>query len=110
MLPFGLANTPATFQDYINNVFKGLLDVICLAYLDNILIFSRTLKEHSKHMTIVFERLCKWNLYCKLSKCILGVIKVTFLGFILTTRGIAIEQNHIQTISGWLESQNVRDI
>ena len=88
-----------TFQDYINNALRGLLDAICLAYLNDVLIFFKTLEEHSKHVKIVFERFCKWNLCCKLLKCIFGVTKVTFLGFILTTRGIAIEQDHIQTIS-----------
>ena len=81
----------ATFQDYINNTLQGLLDVICLAYLNNIFIFSKTFQEHSKHVKIDFERLCKWNLYCKLSKCIFGVTKIIFLGFILTTRNISIE-------------------
>ena len=110
MLHFGLVNALATSQNYINNAFKGLLDVICLAYLDDILIFSRTLEEHFKHVKIVLEHLCKWNFYCKLSKCIFGVIEVTFLGFILTTRGITIEQNRIQTISDWPEPQNVKNI
>ena len=59
VLPFGLANALATVQNYINNALQGFLDVICLAYLDNILIFLRTLKKHSKHVRIVFERLCK---------------------------------------------------
>ena len=110
MLPFRLANAPATFQNYINNAFRGLLNVICFAYLDDIVIFSRTFEEHSKHVKIVFECFCKWNLYCKLSKCIFGVTKVTFLGFILTTRNIAREQDRIQTIFDWLEPQNVKDI
>ena len=95
MLPFKLVNVPATFQDYINNALQGLLDVICLAYLDDILIFSRTFEEHSGHVRIVLKRLCKWNLYCKLSKCIFGVTEVTFLGFNLTTRGIAMEQDRV---------------
>ena len=110
MLPFELANAPATFQNYINNVLRDLLNVICLAYLDDILIFSRTLEEYSKHVKIVLEHLCKWNLYCKLLKCIFVVTKVTFLGFILTTHGIAIEQDRIQTISNWPEPQNVTNI
>ena len=84
---------PATFQDYINNALQGLLDVICPAYLDDIFIFSKTLEKHSRHVRIVLKRLCKWNLYCKLLKCIFGVIKITFLGFIFTTRSIVMEQD-----------------
>ena len=59
VLLFELANAPATFQSYINNAFKGLVDIICLTYLDDIFIFSRTLEVHSKHMKIVLEHLCK---------------------------------------------------
>ena len=59
MLLFGLANALATFKDYINNALSDLLDVICLAYLDDILIFLRTLEEHSKHMKIVLKRFGK---------------------------------------------------
>ena len=61
-------------------------------------------------MKIVLKCFCKWNLYCKLLKCIFRDTKVIFLGFILTTCGIAIEQNHIQAISDWPEPQNVKDI
>ena len=59
VLTFELANAPATFQDYINNALQSVLDVICPTYLDDILIFSRTLEEHARHMKIVLERLCK---------------------------------------------------
>ena len=110
MLPFGLANPPATFQDYINNALQGLLDVICLVYLNDILIISWTLEEHTRHVRIVLKRLCKWNLYCKLLKCIFGVIEVTFLGFILITCNIAIEQDCVRTVFDWPEPQSVRDI
>ena len=91
----------ATFQDYINNALQGLLDVICHLYLDDILIFSKILEEHSGHVRVVLKCFCKWYLYCSLLKCIFGVTKVTFLGFILTTRGIAMEHDCVQTVSDW---------
>ena len=56
-MPFGLANTLATFQAYINEALKGLLDNICVAYIDDIIVFSLNPAEHAKHVRIVLERL-----------------------------------------------------
>ncbi|XP_018429431.1 PREDICTED: uncharacterized protein LOC108802038 [Nanorana parkeri] len=50
VMPFGLCNAPATFQAFINDVFRDLLDVYVVIYLDDILIFSDTLENHRKHV------------------------------------------------------------
>ena len=53
---FGLANTPSTFQNYINDVLRpDILDVFGTAYVDDILIYSQTLKEHRKHVKLVLS-------------------------------------------------------
>ena len=57
VLPFGLTNGPATFQSYINDVLRDLLDVTCTAYLDDILIYSDNELEHEAHVKQVVERL-----------------------------------------------------
>ena len=54
---FELVNAPATFQAYINWVLAGLIDIFCVIYLNNILIYSETLKQHHKHVKKVLERL-----------------------------------------------------
>jgi hypothetical protein len=56
-MPFGLTNAPATFQGYINEALRGLSDVFCKAYLDDILIYSRTKEEPTKHLHQVLQRL-----------------------------------------------------
>jgi hypothetical protein len=58
-MPFRLANAPATFQSYIHNALGGLLDRICVVYLNNILIYSEDKKEHDKHIKEVLDRLVK---------------------------------------------------
>ncbi|EDN02416.1 hypothetical protein HCAG_00280 [Histoplasma mississippiense (nom. inval.)] len=68
VMPFGLANAPATFQAYINNALSDLLDICCVVYLDDILIFSNSKQEHKVHVTKVLERLERANLFAKLSK------------------------------------------
>ena len=57
VMPFGLANAPATFQAYINRALTGLVDVTCVVYLDDILIYSADVSEHWQHVKEVLERL-----------------------------------------------------
>ena len=58
VMPFGLANTPSTFQNYINNVLgPDILDVFSTAYVDNILVYSQTLKKYQKHIKLVLSQL-----------------------------------------------------
>ena len=57
MLPFGLINGPATYQRYINDVLFKYLDVFYIAYLDDILIYSKDPLEHELHVKLVLERL-----------------------------------------------------
>jgi hypothetical protein len=66
---FGLCNAPATFQVYINQTLSGILDIFCIVYLDNILIFSGTKAEHTNHVQQVLEHLQRFKLYAKASKC-----------------------------------------
>jgi hypothetical protein len=57
VIPFGLTNAPATFQAYINRALRGLVDVICIVYLNDILVFSKSEEEHYEHLERVIERL-----------------------------------------------------
>ena len=50
VIPFGLTNTPATFQAYINKALYSLVDNFCIVYLDDILIFSKTKEEYNQHL------------------------------------------------------------
>ena len=55
VMPFGLANAPATFQVYIHRAFAGLVDVVCIVYLDDILVFSNNENEHWAHVQEVLN-------------------------------------------------------
>ena len=88
---FGLVNTPAMFQEYINRVLHDCLDVTCLAYLDNILIFSEDEVEHTEHIREVLHHLSKAGLYLNLEKCKFWTKWVGFVSYIVTPGGIAME-------------------
>jgi Reverse transcriptase (RNA-dependent DNA polymerase) len=67
-MPFGLTNAPATFQTLMNDIFHDLLDVCVIVYLDDILVYSNSLKDHEQHLRTVLQRLREHKLYGKLSK------------------------------------------
>ena len=57
VMPFGLANAPATFQAYINKALAGYVDVFCVVYLDDILVYSDSLSDHEVHVKKILKRL-----------------------------------------------------
>ena len=85
-VPFGLAQAPAYFQELMTYILKDFNFTI--AYLDNIIIFSKTLQEHLLHIRMVFEKLKSANLSMKKSKCSFLSKEIQYLGHILSATGI----------------------
>ena len=85
-VPFGLAQAPAYFQELMTSILKDFN--FAIAYLDDIIIFSKTLEEHLSHIRMVFEKLCSAKLSMKLSKCHFFSKEIQYLGHILSTKGI----------------------
>ena len=109
-MPFGLTNAPATFQAYINEALKGLLDVTCVAYMDDICIYSDSVEEHAEHVREVLTRLRKAGLYVKLSKCKFDKQEIAFLGYVIGVHGVRMDDAKVKTITDWPVPQNFRDI
>jgi predicted DNA-binding protein YlxM (UPF0122 family) len=110
VMPFGLANAPATFQAYINEALTGLVDIICVAYLDDILIYSANPEDHKDHVRQVLQRLRENGLYAKLSKCEFSTDRVEFLGFVITTEGVVMEPSRVDTIRDWPNPTSFREV
>jgi hypothetical protein len=92
---FNLINAPATFQAYINEALDGYLDAFCVAYMDDICIYSDSLEEHEEYMRKVLNRLRKYGLYAKLFKCEFHKIEVQFLGFSMGIAGVSMNQTKV---------------
>ena len=110
VMPFGLANAPATFQAYINKALAGLVDTICVVYLDDILIYSATPEKHWDHVREVLERLRQYKLYGNLKKCEFSTTKVEFLGFIVSTEGVSMDAERVRTVRDWPRPQSYREV
>jgi hypothetical protein len=110
VMPFGLANAPATFQAYVNTTLAGLLDHFVVVYLDDILIYSRNEDKHHDHVRQVLTRLRKNNLFCKLSKCEFDVKEVEFLGFLVGMEGVRADLKWIHNVVEWPKPESFHDV
>ena len=110
VLPFGLCGGPATFQRYINTMLIEYLNDFCTAYMDDILIFSKSKEDHDKQVRKFLLKLRDAGLQVDIYKSEFGVQKTKFLGLIISTNGIEIDPNKVKTIVEWELPINMRDI
>ncbi|GBG74618.1 hypothetical protein CBR_g19025 [Chara braunii] len=101
VMPFGLTNAPATFQRCMNDLFRPWLDRFVVVYLDDILVFSRTLQEHQGHLRQVLEKLREANFKINAKKCKWAKTQVLYLGHVLDGDGIKPEDSKIAAIRDW---------
>ena len=101
VMPFGLTNAPAVFMDLMNRVCRPFLDKFMIVFIDDILIYSRSQEEHSKHLRQVLETLRAEKLYAKFSKCEFWIREVDFLGPVVSKEGIHVDPSKIKAIDNW---------
>ena len=99
VMPFGLSNAPAVFQELMSAVLQGCNN-FATAYLDDILEFSATLEEHLEHPSIIFDKLRQHKLKLKLKKCDFLKLETNYLGFIISYDGIQPDQKKVKAIRG----------
>jgi hypothetical protein len=108
---FGLTNSPATFQALMNSIFADLIAKRVVAvYLDDILIYTKTIKEHCKVMRKVLCRLEKNNLYLRPAKCKFECTKVKYFGILTRENHVSMYPAKVQAVTDWPTPQNLQDI
>jgi hypothetical protein len=110
VMPFGLSNAPATFQNMMNYIFRDLLDLGLIVYLDDILIYAETEEEHDRIVTEVLKRLAANGLAISQDKCFWSTTRVDFLGYVISKDGIEIAQDKVQYIRDWERPRSLRDV
>jgi len=98
IMPFGLINAPATCQKMINDALRQYLNIFVIAYLDDIIIYSITLKEHVQHVSQVLKCLNQRNLRLKSKKCEFHRKEVDFLEFVVERHEIQMNLEKVKAV------------
>ena len=109
-MPFRLTNTPATFQWLMQSCLGNLLLQYCLIYLDDIIVFSKTLQEHVTRLRAVFKKLKRAELKLKPSKCEFFKQELTYLGHVVSKNGIQTDSKKVEVIHKWPVPTNVTEV
>ena len=107
-MPFGLSNAPASFQGYINKILAEKLDIFVIVYLDDILIYTEDQRRgHVEAVQWVLDLFKKNGLFANLKKCRFYKDEVRFLGYVVLSQGIRIEDERIEAVRNWPEPKLV---
>ncbi|WVZ80751.1 hypothetical protein U9M48_028204 [Paspalum notatum var. saurae] len=110
VMSFGLTNAPVFFMYMMNSVFMNELDKFVVVFIDDILVYSKNEKEHEEYLRIVPTRLREHKLYAKFSKCAFWLKEVSFLGHILSEKGVAVDPSKVEDVLNWKQPETVTEI
>jgi len=110
VMPFGLGNAPAAFQQWINEFFMAHIDMCYLIYLDDVLIYSNTLQQHRKDFSNILQAIRKSGMKVKPSKCEFHQNETEYLGFIIGQEGVKTDPVETQAIWDWTTPKKIKEI
>ena len=99
-----------TFMRVMHFVLRPYIGVFVVVYFDDILVFSKSLKDHVTHLRTVLQTLRKERLYANMDKCLFGVDKLVFLGFIMSSKGVHVDESKINAIKTWPQPTNLQQV
>ena len=104
VMPFGLTNAPAAFMDLMYRVFQPYLDQFVVVFVDDILIYSQSEREHEDHLRVVLQLMRDHHLYAKLSKCEFWLTEV------MSASGVSVDPEKVEAVMSWERPKSVFEI
>jgi Reverse transcriptase (RNA-dependent DNA polymerase) len=110
VMQMGDCNAPSTFQRLMTAIFRDCIGRFVHVYMDDIFIFLCSIKEHERHLGIVFDRLCKNHLFLSKKKVDLYSERMECLGHIIDDRGIHADTDKMQQVREWRTPRTYNDV
>ena len=110
VMPMGLSEAPGTFVRLMHHVLRPYIGVFVVVYFDDILVFSKSIQEHVTHVRTVLQTHRQECLYANIEKCTFGVDNIVFLGFVVSSQGVHVDESKINAIKTWPQPTNLQQV
>ena len=110
VLPFGLTNAPATFQNLVNDIFKEYLRKFILVFFYDSLVYTKTWSEHIQCLSTTLQLLQDNSLVLNHKKCSFGKTKIDYLGHLISVNGVQPDEDKIVAIKRWPRPTTVKEL
>ena len=109
-MPFGLSNSPATYQRIMQDILGDYHMKICLIYLDDLIIFSDSFEQHLERLDLILTRLLEANLKLAPEKCFFFKPSISFLGHVVSGEGVSTDPAKIEKVINWPVPTNADEL
>jgi len=110
VMAFRLVHAPATFQTMMNEILQGFLDQGVVVYIDDILIYSKTIEAHIILVRNVLQKLREYRMAISLDKSMFHVKKADFLGYVVATDGVTMNEKKVESVKAWRAPALVKEV
>eukprot|EP01018_Ginkgo_biloba_P014486 Gb_16753 [translate_table: standard] len=110
VMPFGLTGAPSTFMRLMNTVLRPLIGKSVVFYMDDILVYSKSWPEHMQHLREVMDTLRREKLFYNLEKCSFVKTELKYLGFIVSSEGLKVDQEKVKVVLDWPTPINATEL
>jgi hypothetical protein len=110
VMSFGLTNALAHFMYLMNSIFMEELNKFVVVFIDDILVYSKSMEEHEEHLRVVLQRLRDHRFYTKFSKCKFWIDEVPFLGHVISPEGIMVDPGKVKDVLDWKPPTSVTQV